>query len=154
MAHFETLPENVDLLTSKVTLPDHIKWPYLKLLWKKQLEVSLRACQRHIKDLNSLKLAGCNTDIGIYDLYITDFFLYRWPQVMSFSWPFHYKSMVKNEVPLMRIIRSAQLTQNRNQIGYAWYPRRAVASFPRWKVIWGHIMTSSDRRTFFANNFW
>ena len=54
----------------------------------------------------------------------------------------------------MRIIRSAQLTQNRNQIGYAWYPRRAVASLPRWKVIWGHIMTSSDRRTFFANNFW
>ena len=27
-------------------------------------------------------------------------------------------------------IRSAQLTQNHNQIGYAWYPRRAVASFP------------------------
>ena len=26
-------------------------------------------------------------------------------------------------------IRSAQLTQNQNQIGYAWYPRRAVASF-------------------------
>ena len=58
----------------------------------------------------------------------------------------------KNEVPLMRI-RTAQLTQNRNQIGYAWYPRSAVASFPRWKVIWGH-MTSSDHRTFFANNFW
>ena len=54
----------------------------------------------------------------------------------------------------MRIIRSAQLTQNRNQIGYAWYPRRAVASFPCWKVSWGHIMTSSDSRTFFANNFW
>ena len=27
-------------------------------------------------------------------------------------------------------IKSAQLTQNHNQIGYAWYPRRAVASFP------------------------
>ena len=37
--------------------------------------------------------------------------------------------MEKNEVPLMRI-RSAQLTQNHNQIGYAGYPRRAVASFP------------------------
>ena len=37
--------------------------------------------------------------------------------------------MVKNEVPLMRI-RSAQITQNHNQIGYALYPRRVVASFP------------------------
>ena len=27
-------------------------------------------------------------------------------------------------------IRSAQLTQNHNQIGYAWYPWRAVTSFP------------------------
>ena len=35
MAHFETLPENVDLLTSKVMPPDHIKWPYLKLLFSK-----------------------------------------------------------------------------------------------------------------------
>ena len=34
---------------------------------------SLRACQRHIEDPNSLKLAVCNTDIGIYDLYISDF---------------------------------------------------------------------------------
>ena len=71
MAHFETLPENVDLLTSKVMPPDHIRRPYLKLLFQ-----SLRACQRHSKDLNSLKLAGCNTDIGIYDLYISDV-LYR-----------------------------------------------------------------------------
>ena len=31
-------------------------------------------------------------------------------------------------VPLI-CIRSAQLNQNHNQIGYAWYPRRAVASF-------------------------
>ena len=36
---------------------------------------SLRACQRHIIDPNSLKLAVCNTDIGIYDLYISDFFI-------------------------------------------------------------------------------
>ena len=35
MAHFETLPENVDLLTLKVMLPDHIKRPYLKLLFFK-----------------------------------------------------------------------------------------------------------------------
>ena len=38
--------------------------------------------------------------------------------------------MVKNEVSLKRI-RSAQITHNHNQIGYAGYPRRAVASFPR-----------------------
>ena len=90
---------------------------------------SLRACQRRIEDPNSLKLAGCNTDIGIYDLFISDLFLYRWPQVMSFSWPSHYRSMVKIEVPLIRI-RFTQLTQNHNQIDYAWYPRRTVASFP------------------------
>ena len=35
----------------------------------------------------------------------------------------------QNQVPLI-CIRSAQLTHNHNQIGYAWYPRRAVASFP------------------------
>ena len=34
---------------------------------------SLRACQRHIKDPNSLKLTVCNTNIGIYELYISDF---------------------------------------------------------------------------------
>ena len=45
-------------------------------------------------------------------------------------------------------IRSAQITQNHNQIGHAWYPRRTVALFPRWKVIWGHIMTSSGRQRF------
>ena len=78
---------------------------------------TLRACQKHIKDPNSLKLAVCNTDIGIYDLYISDF-LYRWPQVISISWHSHFKSMVKNEVPLI-YIRSVQLTQNHNQMGYA-----------------------------------
>ena len=47
-------------------------------------------------------------------------------------------------------IRSAQITQNHNQIGNARYPRRAVASFPverSFEV--RHIMTSSGRRTFF-----
>ena len=43
-----------------------------------------------------------------------------------------YMTLIGNgkqiEVPLMHI-RSAQLTQNHNQIGYAWYLRRAVASF-------------------------
>ena len=51
-------------------------------------------------------------------------------------------------------IRSAQLTQNHNQIGYTWYPRRAVASFSPLK---GHLRSHFDvigRRTFFANNFW
>ena len=112
---------------------------------------SLRACQRHIKDPNSLKLAVCNTGIGIYDLYISDF-VYRRPQVMSFPWPSHYKSMVKNEVTIMSI-RSAQITQNHNKIGYVWYPRRAVAPFPRWKVTWGHIMTSSGRQRFLPITF-
>ena len=114
---------------------------------------SLRACQRHIEDPNSLKLAVCNTDI-VSTICISRIFLDRWHQVMSFSWPPHYnESMIKNEVPLMRI-RSDQITQNHNQVGYAWYPRHAVASFPRWKVIWGHIMASSGRQRFFANNFW
>ena len=81
-----------------------------------------------------------------------DFFLYRWPQVMSISWPPRYNSMVKKEVPLMRI-RSAQIIQNHIHIDYAWYPRRAVASFPRWKVIWGHIMTSSGRQRFLPITF-
>ena len=67
MADFETLPENVDLLTSKVTPPDH-KVTLLQVAFFQ----SLRACQKHIKDLNSMKLAGCNTDIGIYDLHISD----------------------------------------------------------------------------------
>ena len=39
-------------------------------------------------------------------------------------------------------IRSDQLTQNHNQIGYAWYPRRSVASFPgEWSsevTLWRH----------------
>ena len=51
-------------------------------------------------------------------------------------------------------IKSAQNTQNHNQIGYAWYPRRAVASFPPLK---GHMRSHYDvirSSTFFANNFW
>ena len=114
----------------------------------------LRTCQRRIEDPNSLKLAVCNTNIGIYDLYISDFFYIGDLRSCHFhDLSITYKSMVKNEAPLMRI-RPAQITQNHNQIGYSWYPRHAVASFPRCKVIWGHIMTSSGRRTFFANNFW
>ena len=57
--------------------------------------------------------------LGIYDFYIS-YFLYRIGDLRSCQFhdlPIRYKSMVKNEVPLMRI-RSAQLTQNHNQIGY------------------------------------
>ena len=66
----------------------YVTWPEVAFFQ------SLRVCQRHIKDPSSLKFAVCNTDIGIYDLYISDF-LYRWPQVMSISWPPHYMSMVR-----------------------------------------------------------
>ena len=73
-------------------------------------------------------------------MFISRIFLYRWPQVISFSWPSHYKSMVKIEVPLIRI-RSTQLTYH-NQIGYAWYPRRVVAPIPVEKsyevTLWRH----------------
>ena len=44
------------------------------------------------------------------------------------SYP-HGRKLAQLTVPLVRI-RSAQLTQNHNQIGYVRYPRRAVASFP------------------------
>ena len=36
---------------------------------------SLRVCQRYIEDPNSLKLAVCKTDIGIYDFYVSDSFI-------------------------------------------------------------------------------
>ena len=39
-----------------------VKWPDLKLHFQ-----SLRACQGHIEDPNSLKLAVCNMNISIYD---------------------------------------------------------------------------------------
>ena len=55
---------------------------------------SLTWCQRHTSDPNSLKLAVYGKDIGVCNLYISDFW-YRWPKVMSISWPPHYKSMVK-----------------------------------------------------------
>ena len=91
---------------------------------------SLSKTHQWSKIPNALKLAVCNTDIGIYDSYISIFFYIGDPRSCLFhDPPIRYKSMVKNEVPLMRI-RSAQITQNHNQIGYACYPRRAVASFP------------------------
>ena len=50
-------------------------------------------------------------------------------------------------------LRFAQLTQNHNQIGYAWYPRRAFASFPVERsselTLWRHRVAVR----FFANNF-
>ena len=55
---------------------------------------SLTSCQRHTSDPNSLKLAMHSKGIGVYNFYISDF-LYRWPKVMSISWPPHYKSMGK-----------------------------------------------------------
>ena len=55
---------------------------------------SLTSCQRHTSDPNSLKLAMYSKGIGVYNLYISDF-SYRWPKVMSISWPPHCKSMVK-----------------------------------------------------------
>ena len=71
--HFDTLPASFQVLTSwpqrsrlQVTLSD----PTSSCIFQ-----SLRACQRHIKDPNSLKLAVCNTDIGIYDFYVSDFFI-------------------------------------------------------------------------------
>ena len=52
--------------------------------------------------------------------------------------------MGKIEVSLTGI-RSAQLTQNHNQIGYAWYPWRAVAWFPVERssevTLWRHRVT-------------
>ena len=61
-------------MTPKVIYPGHIKWHDFKLhffkVWEPVKDTS--------KDPNSLKLAGCNTDIGIYDLFISDFW-YRWP---------------------------------------------------------------------------
>ena len=39
---------------------------------------SLTSCQRHTSDPNSLKLAVYSKDVGVYNLYISDFW-YRWP---------------------------------------------------------------------------
>ena len=39
---------------------------------------SLTSCQRHTSDPNSLKLAVYSKNIGVYNLYISDFW-YRWP---------------------------------------------------------------------------
>ena len=108
-----------------------------------------------IRDTPTIQTLGnsqCAIWTSVSTTCISRIFLYRWPQVMSISWPPLYKSMVKNEVPLMRI-RSAQNTQSHNQTGYAWYSQRAVASFPRWKVICGHIMTSSGRQRFLPITF-
>ena len=55
---------------------------------------SLTSCQGHTSDPNSLKLAWYSKGTGVYNLSISDF-LYRWPEVMSISWPPHYKSTVK-----------------------------------------------------------
>ena len=59
----------------------------------------------------------CNTDMGIYDLYISDFVYIgdlrsgQFRDLVISQWG-------QIEGSLMRI-RSAQLTQNHNQIGYA-----------------------------------
>ena len=61
--------------------------------------------------------------------------------------------MVEIEVPLRRI-RSTQLAQNHNQIGYAWYPQRAVASFPVERSSEVTLWRNRVVVRFFANNFW
>ena len=76
-------------MTPKVTPPGHIKWPDLKLRFSK-FDIVPKAHS----DPNSLKLAVYSKDVGVYNLFISDFG-YRWPKVMSISWPPHYKSMVK-----------------------------------------------------------
>ena len=72
-----------DPMSPKVTPPGHNKWPDLKLHFSKFESLS--------KTHHRCKLFGTHSvhDVGIYDLFISDFFLYRWPQVMSISWPPH-----------------------------------------------------------------
>ena len=46
-----------------------------------------------------------------------------------YCWWYQGNIISKLTVPPI-CMRSAQLTQNHNQTGFAWYPRRAVAAFP------------------------
>ena len=133
-------------MTPKVTPPGHIKWPDLKLHFSKFESLSKTHQKSKVFETRSVQY-GHRCLRFVYLGFCISVTLGHVNFMTS-----HYKSMVKNEVPLMRI-RPAQITQDHNQIGYAWYPRRAVASFPRWKVIWGHIMTSSGRQSFLPITF-
>ena len=73
-------------MTPKVTWPGRIKWPDFKLRFSK-IDIVPKA---HRSDPKSLNLALYSKGIGVYNLYISDF-LYRWPSVMSISWPHHYR---------------------------------------------------------------
>ena len=82
--------KNDDPMTPKVTPPGHIKWPDLKLHFLKFESLSKTHQRSKLFETHRVQ----NEHRIIYDLHISDF-LYRWPQVMSFSWPSHYKSAVK-----------------------------------------------------------
>ena len=63
-----------------------------------------------------MKLSEYDKVIGTYKMYISDFW-YRWPQVRSFSWPPHYKSMGKNQTPCF-ILHLELIWMKSNQVRY------------------------------------
>ena len=80
--------EIFDPRSCQVRSPGEVNWPSLKK--------SLQSCPACSVCQKGFKLRGLHAVMGAYNLYISDF-LYPWPKVRSVAWPFHYKSMEKNE---------------------------------------------------------
>ena len=77
-------------MTPKVTAPGHLNDLTSSSIFK---------AWEPVKDTSKIHtLWNSQWTIRTYvsTICISRIFLYRWPQVMSFSWPSHYKSMVKN----------------------------------------------------------
>ena len=84
---FGNFCESFDPGSCKVRSPGQVKWLHHTQTLQSRPSYSVWG--------KVMKLSEYNEVIGTYKMYISDFW-YMWPQVRSFSWTPHYKSMGKN----------------------------------------------------------
>ena len=102
-------------------------WPIFKgqltrAMWMTRPAITF--CNFDVSEPDSrARLAGCNELINTYNLYISDC-LYRWPKVMSKSWPPHYKSRGRGSVDSFSqiLVVIAKSTMSGIMHGHPWQP--------------------------------
>ena len=107
---FRNFCENFDPRPCEVRSPGLVKWPNYK--------ITFPSCHGYNVSEKVMKLSEYDEVISAYKMYISDFW-YRWPQVMSFLRPPHYKSMGKKSTLLYLLWRKRFWVES-YRIGQLW----------------------------------
>ena len=125
----------------EVRSPGQVKWPNCKITFQ----------SRHGYNVSGkvMKLSEYDELISAYKTYISDFW-YRWPQVVSFLRPPHYKSMGKKSTPLYLLWRNHIWVES-YRIGQLW--TICVKNLHCLPLERSFEVTRGQKPSF-ANNFW